>query len=300
MASIYVEESRLLAVGQRYQGDIFTAAPFMYPQADGTAQVESHPAILLTPTCDFALKHDNSIRQLHAIEILDPHSDMLMKIEANQIPQHIHPLPPLLPLMANGGAVLMRQSALIHAEQLAGLQRVTTLNERGLRSLLVGHARYYSRLLVDGAAIPIPADDPRLLWTAIDDAANQTKLVFKRDALWSAMEVASAAMAIHYGLIADKKMQGVGLQRLEALAEKEAASSLSARTGEAIRQLVDVRRTLNGMYGAPPRDTSTLAPEMDRLCATLEQIAVALQEPNPPQVNEAKYRAIVQSQAIPS
>ena len=56
-------------------------------------------------------------------------------------------------------------------ESLARATRVATLDEVHVRELLAAHTSYYTRAAIDPARIPLGADDPRLLWCALDDAA---------------------------------------------------------------------------------------------------------------------------------
>mgnify|MGYP001327307886 CR=1 FL=1 len=254
--------------------------------------MEVRPAILLTPTCDFALKAGGDVRQLCAIEAFTPDSPLRQQFAQNVVPQHVVPLPPLDSLLPHGGAVQLRRASPIHATRLDGLPRVTTLDEAGLRALLVGHTRYYLRTVMDGTQILLSPDDPRLLWGAIDTAGAERKFAAKRDAVEQALEIAIVALAQHHGVSGPSP--AISLLRLHALAEREEVPS-AARA--AIGSLVDVERTLLGIYRAPPRDPTSLRPILEHLLADIETVGRVLQERAPVQFDESRYRALIQGPA---
>lgn len=289
----YIVASRLDPSGQRYQGDIFAAAPFLSPTADGRVEIETRPAILLTPTCDFALKTGSGLRQLHAIAVFEPDNPLLRQFRQGIVPQHVVPLPPLPPFMPQGGAALMRHSSPIHTARLERLERVTTLNEVGLRSLLKGHTRYYLRLVIDAAQVPIPPDDPRRLWGALDAVADARGFDNKRDAVMEALKIAITAVAQHYGVTAPT--HGVSLYRLRALSEKGAVSVLGR---QAIDKMVAMEGGLVEVYRHPPRDKTSSAPLVDRCLVDLAEAAWVLQERDAPQFPESKYRALFADEMV--
>lgn len=288
----YIAAARLDPAGQHFQGDIFAAALLLQSTPEGGVHAALHPAILLTPTCDFALKAGGDTRQLCAIEVFAADSLLRAQFAQNVVPQHVVPLPPLDPLLPHGGAVLLRRASPVHAAQVDALARATTLNEAGLRALLVGHARYYLRTAIDGAQIKFPADDPRVLWSAIDDAAAERKFIAKRDAVEWALELAIAALAQHHGVAAPSV--AISLSRLHAIAERKAASAAAC---SAINTLVGMEQTLKDIYQHPPRDSASLHPVLERVLTDLERVARVLQEQDPAQFNEQRYRALLQAPA---
>jgi hypothetical protein len=291
-ASGYILPLRLDPTGQRYQGDIFVGAPILCPLPAGDTSVETHPAVLLSPTCDFALKASGDIRQICAIEVFTVESPLRQQFAQNVAPQHVVPLPPLDPLLPHGGAVLLRRASAIHVQQLDALIRVATVDAAGLRSLLVGHTRYYLRAIIDGAQLAIPPDDPRLLWDAIDAALGERRFVMKRDAVARALELAIAALAQHHGVKAPNT--AISLNRLSAVAVREAVSPPAC---VAIRTLVATVRRLEAIYLAPPNDPASSLPVLNRLVTELEGVGRVLQERNPSQFSEQQYRALIQGQS---
>jgi hypothetical protein len=292
VASGYILPARLDPVGQRYQGDIVAAAPILCPLPTGATGVETHPAISLSPTCDFALKASGDIRYVCAIEVLTLESPLRQQFAQNTVPQHVVPLPPLDPLLPYGGAVLLRRTSPIHVQQLETLTRVATVDAAGLQSLLVGHTRYYVRIVIDGTHIAIPPDDPRLLWSAVDAALVERRVIAKRDAVARAEEIAIAALAQHHGVKAPNT--AISLYRLSAIAAREAASpSVCA----AIRMLLATMKRLEEIYLVPPHDPTSSIPELNRLASDLEIVGRVLQERNPVQFNEQQYRALIQGQS---
>lgn len=286
----YIAASRLEPTGRRFQGDIFAAAPLIQPTEEGGAHAALHPAILLTPTCDFALKAGGDVRQLCAIEVFTLDSPLRAQFAQDVVPQHVVPLPPLDPLLPHGGAVLLRRASPVHAALVDTLTRVTTLNEAGLRALLVGHTRYYLRTAIDGAPVRLSADDPRLLWSAIDDAAAGRKFIAKRDAVERALERTIAALAQYHGVAAPSV--AISLSRLNAIAERAAASPAACA---AIDMLVGMEGTLRDIYLHPPRDPTSLLPFLEGVLIDLEWVARVLQEQNPAQFDERRYRALLQA-----
>jgi len=87
----YVTAPRLDTRGQRYQGDIVVEAPLLVPLADGRLSHVAGPAVLLTPTCDFAFKSGGEMRMLYAIEVFRPESALRLQFGQNVVPQHAAP-----------------------------------------------------------------------------------------------------------------------------------------------------------------------------------------------------------------
>ncbi|MCL4540841.1 MAG: hypothetical protein M1396_00630 [Chloroflexi bacterium] len=127
----YITAPRLVPRGQHLQGDIFEAVPFLVPTAHGSAEIEKLLAILLTPTCDFAVKTGGDLRQVYAIEVLTLDSPLRQQFAKDVVPHHVFPLPLLDPFLPHGGAVHLRRVSPVHAEQLETSTRVATLNESG-------------------------------------------------------------------------------------------------------------------------------------------------------------------------
>jgi|GEM_PF-2130268 len=297
----YITAPRLSACGQLYQGDIFTAAPFLVPTAEGTTRTEAFPAVLLTPTCDFALKSGGDIRHLYAIEVFKPDSPLLQRFSQGPIPQHLLPLPPVAPMLPHGGAVHFRKSSPVHKTQLESKEgivaRHATLNEAGLRALLMAHTRYYLRLVLDPSQIPIPPDDPRLLWHAIDAVDAIKGYDGRRDALMVALTVAINALARHYGIAAPGPAPvGVHLYRLAVLSQQHARlpAELQGIDLEAIQTLVTMEYGLRDVYGHPPQDKRTLEPQFQAWLKDLEIVSLAVQARNAPQIPEQVYRNLSQ------
>lgn len=293
MTSGYVTAPRLAAMGQRYQGDIVVEAPLISPLSDGGVSPAAGPAVLLTPTCDFALKTGGEMRMLYAIEVFTPESALRLQFGQNVVPQHAVPLPPLESLSPLGGAVLLRRASPIHADQFEALRRVATLNEAGLRALLVGHTRYYLRTVIDGMQLPMPPDDPRQLWSAIDGAGEERRFVARRDAVNRALEVAIGALAQHHGVTA--LSTAMSLYRLQAIAARQA---MSAPACQAVQKRVSSEQTLKTIYQQPPRDPDRVEPALREILVDLERVGTVLQERDPVQFSEQRYRALIQEQPL--
>jgi hypothetical protein len=289
----YVTAPRLDALGQRYQGDIVLQAPCILPLPDGGVSHAVGPAILLTPTCDFAMKTGGEMRLLFAIEAFTPGSALRQQFAQNVVPQHAVPLPPLEAFWPLGGAVLLRRPSPMRAALFATLRRVATLNEPGLRALLVGHTRYYLRTVIDGLQVPVPLDDPRPLWSAIDDAGMERRFIARRDAVNHAMEVAIGALAQHHGVTAVST--ALSLYRLQAVA---ARSAISVAACDAVQMLLAAEQTLKAIYQQPPRDPNRVEQTLRGILDDLEQVGMVLQERDPRQFSEQQYRALVQEQPL--
>ncbi|MCL4540842.1 MAG: hypothetical protein M1396_00635 [Chloroflexi bacterium] len=152
-----------------------------------------------------------------------------------------------------------------------------------MRALLVGLTRYYLRTQLDSTQIPIPADDPRLLWNAIDIARGEQKVKDKRDKVNRVLEVAIEAIIRHHGLRAPSV---AGLHMLQIIAQKNA---LSKESCSAIYTMLDIRERLLKTYQNPPRDFNELRPMLDDFLTELEQASIVLQERSPVQVTEQQY-----------
>lgn len=152
-----------------------------------------------------------------------------------------------------------------------------------MRALLVGLTRYYLRTQLDSTQIPIPADDPRLLWNAIDIARGEQKVKDKRDKVNRVLEVAIEAIIRHHGLRAPSV---AGLHMLQIIAQKNA---LSKESCSAIYTMLDIRERLLKTYQNPPRDFNELRPVLDDFLTELEQAGIVLQERSPVQVTEQQY-----------
>jgi len=104
--------------GQLFQGDIFASVPLLRLVHDEEVETEASLAILLTPTCDFALKQDSERRTVCAVEPLDAATPLFARVQEGKVPLHLFLLPPLDTLFAYGGAVHFRRSSPVHANLL--------------------------------------------------------------------------------------------------------------------------------------------------------------------------------------
>jgi hypothetical protein len=276
----YIAPPRLASRGaQLLQGDILASAPILQPVESGEAVSFASPALVLTPTCDFALKTGHEQRAVVAIERLDPHSPLLERLRDGTLPLHHSYLPPLDALFPAGGVVNFRRISPIHAARLAACPRVATLTAGGVRALLAAHWRYYARVDVDAASVTLPTDDPRLLWEALDAAAALPGLAERRWALSTALEGAIAALARHHGM--GTSSSDASMARLTLLSDK---GVLPPATRSAVAALDNVRTTLIALYQVVPRDPQSRASIFQDVVAQLESIAVLLQEAQPLQL----------------
>ena len=273
--------------GQLFQGDIFASVPLLRLVHDEEVETEASLAILLTPTCDFALKQDSERRTVCAVEPLDAATPLFARVQEGKVPLHLFLLPPLDTLFAYGGAVHFRRSSPVHANLLERCARVATLDASGVRDLLAAHFRYYARTGIDPTSIQLQVDDPRRLWEAIDAAVAVPGLAERRPALHNALAVAVEAVARHHGIGATSR--DAALAWLTLLTAKEA---LPATTRDIIHMLNGERASLVALYSVVPRDLERHKPAFDGMVAALERVALLLQERDPYQVTDKDLRRI--------
>jgi hypothetical protein len=281
----YFVPPRLAGPGQQLmQGDVFVPIPCPRPAPDGTSIFESSPVILLTPTCDFALKESEPERHIAPIEPLAPDDPRLTRWQV-VVSRHLLLLPPLPDLLPHGGLIHFRRSTSVHADSLERATRVATLNEAALRSLLAAHTTYYTRATINPNTVPIAQDDPRLLWQAIDAAEAVASLAERRHALQQALAVAVQALARHHGIVAPSPE--AALAWLPLLAERDVLPLSSAA---AVACLVDVERTLRALYQVLPANLESHRTQLDQVVDQLERLGAVLQERHPLQLTPALLR----------
>ena len=273
--------------GQLFQGDIFASVPLLHSTPDGNGDSESSFAILLTPTCDFALKHDSERRIVCAVEPLDPATPLFARVQEGKVPLHIFLLPPLDNLFAYGGVVHFRQTSPVHVGRLDRCARAATLDASGVRGMLAAHFRYYTRTDIDSTSIQLQVDDPRRLWEAIDAAVAVPGLAERRHALQHTLTVAVEAVARHHGIGATSL--DAALAWLTILTERGA---LSTATRDVVYALNEGRANLIALYGVVPRDLDRHKPIIESIAAALERVALLLQERDPYQITDKDLRRI--------
>jgi hypothetical protein len=273
------------AGGQLLQGDLFAAVPLPRPEPDGTATTEAGPALLLTPTCDFAVRAGEPVRQLVPVEPLAAADPRPARWGTGPVPWHLHPLPPEPIALPHGGVAHFRRTAPLHPDRLAACHRVATLDAAGLRAFLAAHATYHTRARFDPAQLPIGPDDPRLLWAVVDAARAEPSLVARRPLLERALATAVEALAAHHGLA--RPSPEAALVRLLRLAE---AGLLPDASREAALDLDALRNTILGLYRDDPKGLAGRADEITLVADRLERLAAILQEPHPHQITEAEVR----------
>ena len=189
------------------QGDLIVGAPLLQPQSDGGVHIEPALAIAITATCDYALKGGSSERMLVPVEVLAPDDKRLQRWQDQAIaggpidvPIANLYLPRLADYLPVGGLITFRQAFPIHAVELGRHDRIATLNQYGVRSLLRAHFRFYARLDIALAHIELMPDDPRRLWQAIDTANAVPSLADRRHKLETAVDAAIEAIAHHHGI----------------------------------------------------------------------------------------------------
>ncbi len=273
--------------GQLLQGDVFASVPLSRPTPDGGVEIETSTAVLLTPTCDFALKHDSDLRTVYAVDPLDPATTIFARVQEGKVPLHLSALPSLDALFVHGAVVRFRHPSSIHARVLERCARVGTLDASGLRDLLATQFRYYTRTDIDPSSIQPQVDDPRRLWEAIDAAAAVPGLAERRHALQSALAVSVEAVACHHGIGA-ASLDAI-LAWLTLLSAKEA---LPPTTRGVVRALNEWRATLIALYAVIPRDLEPRRPELGDMAAALERVALLLQERDPYQITDKDLRRI--------
>jgi hypothetical protein len=282
----YVASPRLAPPGaQLYQGDIFAAVPLLHPTADGKVLRQESPGLVLTPTCDFALKGGHEHRVVVAIDPLEPDNPLLMDPARRPVPLHLLLLPPLDALFPTGGVVNFRRVSPIHATRLEACARLATLTAEGVRQLLAAHWRYHARVDLDASSVVLPPDDPRLLWEALDAATAVPSLAERRDSLSKALEVAVAALSRHHGMSANAV--DATMARLKLLSERNV---LPPATRDVVGTLDTARMTLIELYRRLPRDLQSQTATFQNLAANLEEIALLLQEPLPLQITAQLLR----------
>ena len=263
------------------QGDLFDDVPLNQPSSAGTPTEMRVPAVLLTPTCDFALKRGVIERQVTPIEPLAENDPRLRSWQSSGAPLHLFHLPPLEGVLPSGGLLHFRGATSVHSATLERSTRVATLDAAGLRALLAAHSTYYTRAAIDPAQVPIAPDDPRLLWEAIDEASAVPGLADRRHALQGAVQIAIQALARHHGITAPSV--AAALAWLEVLAGHHV---LPARSSEAVRVLTDAQGALTKLYALLPADLSDHEVEFHRL----EGLGTVLQERHPLQITPAQLR----------
>jgi len=273
--------------GQLFQGDVFASVPLLRLAHDDEVETEASLAILLTPTCDFALKQDSERRIVCAVEPLDTATPLFARVQEGKVPLHLFLLPPLDTLFAHGGVVHFHRSSPVHADRLDRCARVAALNASGVRDLLAAHFRYYTRTDIDPTSIQLQVDDPRRLWEAIDAAVAMPGLAERRHALHDALAVAVEAIARHHGI--GVTSLDAALAWLTLLTAKEA---LPATTRDIIHMLNGERASLVALYNIVPRDLERHKPAFDGMAAALERVALLLQERNPYQITDKDLRRI--------
>ncbi len=273
--------------GQLFQGDIFASVPLLRLAYDEKVETEVSLAILLTPTCDFALKQDSERRTVCAVEPLDPATPLFARIQEGKVPLHLFLLPPLDNLFAHGGAVHFRRSSPVHANLLERCTQVATLDASGVRDMLAAHFRYYARTDIDPTSIQLQVDDPRRLWEAIDAAVAVPGLAERRHALHDALTVAVEAVARHHGI--DATSLDAALAWLTILTAKDV---LPLMTRDTVRMLNEERVSLVALYRVVPRDLERHKPILDGMVAALERVAFLLQERDPYQITDKDLRRI--------
>lgn len=267
------------------QGDLFAEVPLLKPTAEGGAAIIPRPAVLLTPTCDFALKSGGPERQVALVEPLAADDPRRAAWRAGAIPRHVLLLPPLPGLLPEGGLVHFRITSLVHAETLERAERVATLDAAGLRQLLAALTIYSARALVAAEQIPIGPDDPRLLWEMLDAARATPALAARRHALQEALAVAVRALAQHHGIAAPSP--AAALVWLPLLAER---GTLPASSRDAVAMLLAVESALRELYRVLPANLPAHQARFDQILVWLEELGVVLQERDPLQLTPARLR----------
>jgi len=281
----YILPPRLAGLGkQLMQGDVFAPIPLPRPAPDDTSNFEPSPAILLTPTCDFALKESEPERHVAPIEPLAPDDPRLARWQG-EVPRHLLLLPPLPDLLPHGGLIHFRRATSVHANRLEQGTRLATLDKAGLRALLAGHTTYYTRAAIDPDRVPLPPDDPRLLWQAIDAAEAVASLAERRHALQQALAVAVQALAQHHGVVAPSPE--AALAWLPLLAERHVLPPSSAA---AVAGVLDVETTIRALYQVLPANLEPRRAQFDQVVEQLERLGGVLQEPHPLQLTPALLR----------
>lgn len=282
MSIEYVIPPRLLeSGGQIMQGDVFRDISFGNLLPGAGEDIVYAAGILLTPTCDFALKGSHPERQLAPVEALPAAA----RDGVVRTPHHLLFLPPLQELLPYGGVLHFRRIVTIHADALVPANRPATLNASGLRALLAAQTTYYTRSAVDPTEVPLTADDPRLLWEAIDRARSCSKLSAMRAGLERTTAIAIRALLYHHGLRTDSPAQSLVL-----LEELSRHGVFPEGTAGATGILTGAQSTLKGLYALLPARLSSQVQRMQNLATELEEVGRMLQEPHPLQVTSTLLR----------
>ncbi|GAC1519751.1 MAG: hypothetical protein NVS2B16_26320 [Chloroflexota bacterium] len=285
MVGEYIVPPRLADTrGQHMQGDVFKDVPFLHAGPRGTHTLALQWGLLLTPTCDFALKDDHVERQLVPIQPGD-YARHYQEGAASPVPLHLFLLPPLAGDLPTGAVINFRRAQEVHAQELERATRVATLGEINLRRLLAAHTTYFTRAAIDPSNLPIAPDDPRVLWRAIDDVHTISSAVERRTALEKALAIAIRGIARHHGIAAPT--EAGALVWLEELSRQKI---LPVRTRKVVRELGKAQKLLLGLYRITPRELSQKEEEYRLILNQLEGAGSVLQERAPKQVTPQDLR----------
>ncbi len=296
------------------QGDLIIGAPLLQPQPDGGVHIEPTLAVAMTATCDYALKGGGPERMLVPVEVLAPDDKRLQRWQDQakaggpiDVPIANLYLPHLADYLPMGGLIHFRQAFPIHAVELGRHDRIATLNQYGVRSLLRTHFRFYSRVDIALAHIELMPDDPRRLWQAIDTATVVPSLADRRHRLETAVDAAIEALAHHHGIKAPRSsaedsesgrdrtglFYAAVLSRLSettTLPTETIEPILPAETIEAVDKIISAHKTLESLYKVVPKDLPSHENEFNKIITAVEAIAYILQEENPVQVTAADLK----------
>jgi hypothetical protein len=267
--------------GLLMQGDLLIEVPFLQPQADGTATTTRGLALLLTPTCDFALKSNHPTRHVVPIAPLEPDKPL----PSGNMPLHLHRVPILAPQLADGGLVNFRGLTSVHHDALATCTRAATLDETGWRGLIAAYTHYRTRLPIDAASIELPVDDPRRIWAINQEALSATKLTDAREALQKSVETAATALLAHHGVHATNVNQAFVL--LAEMRTRGMFPESTARVGEFCEEIY---ASLGKLYMTPVADYARVKPDIKRMLEQLDQVGAVLQEVDAPQYDRKKFK----------
>jgi hypothetical protein len=270
--------------GQHMQGDVFRDVAFLQLSPDGECALVRLWGLLLTPTCDFALKGDHFERQLVPIQP-NEHARQCLEGAASSVPLHLLALPPLEAYLPDGAIINFRRAQEVHAQELEKATRVATLSEPNVRRLLAAHTTYFTRAAIDSSNLPIAPDDPRVLWHAIDGARAISGAVGKRTAIEKALATAIRAIARHHGIAAPT--EAGALVWLEQLAKQKI---LPLRTRKIVRELGRAQKSLLTLYKLTPKELSQKEEVYELILNQLEEVGSVLQERAPKQVTPQDLR----------
>jgi hypothetical protein len=266
------------AMPQRLQGDLLGGA--------AAAAVSSVAAILLTPTCDVALKADAGVRHLAPVTPLADDDLRPATWTGGQPPLHLCRLARCEPHWPGGALVAFRGTIAVAAATVEEAPRLASLDAVGLRQLLARHTTYWTRAAVAPEAIPLPPDDPRVLWAAVDAARAVPGLAARRHALVAALETAIVALARHHGIgVPSTRAAVLWLRRLTAV------GVLPPATGAALERLGAIESTLDGLLDATPAMLGPQEAKFMAIAADLDAVAATLQARDPVQVTPQRLKA---------